>query len=74
VWPSKGDFMPHRHSPTSKHVQAKKLKFKILKEYCLLPKVWDPKTKEVISLEDSEYFLKGEVLLSPKHISPQLKE
>jgi len=74
VWPSEGDFMPHRHSPKSKHVQAKKLRYQILKEYRLLPKVWDPKTGEVISLKDSGHFLKAEVLVSPKHVSPQLKE
>jgi hypothetical protein len=74
VWPFTGDFMPHRHSPNSKHVQAKKLRYQILREYQLLPKVWDLKIGEVISLKDSEYFVEGEVLVSPKHLSPQLKE
>jgi hypothetical protein len=69
-----GDSMPHRHSPNSKHVKAKRLRYQILLEYKLLPKIYDPRSGEVISINDSKHFVKGEVLISPKHISPVLKE
>ena len=65
--------LPHKHSPRSKRVIAKRERFKMIQEYRSLKKLWDPERHELICLENGRYFVKGEVLKSPKHVSPQLK-
>jgi len=45
-----------------------------LQEYRSIPKVWDPVRAEVIACGTTKNFLQGEVLKSPRHISPQLDE
>jgi hypothetical protein len=54
--------------------QQKEEHYEILREYYLLQKIWDPEYYEEISLEDSQNFVMGEVLRSPIHVSPPLKE
>jgi hypothetical protein len=65
--------MPHKHSPRSKRSRAKRERFRLLLEYRLLPKVWDPERCELISLRETENFEMGEVLKSPRFTSPSLK-
>jgi len=66
--------LPHKHSPNSKYYKKKRERWKILQEYRSIPKVWDPVRAEVIACGTTKNFLQGEVLKSPRHISPQLDE
>jgi hypothetical protein len=75
--------MSHKRSRKSKWLKKKRKRYeeyirkKLAKiELKNIPKIFDHKEKEVISLEKGYYIdiEEGEVLYSPKHISPILKK
>jgi len=71
--------MVHKRSKKSKYWKKQKEKFeKILAKIELknIPKIFAHKEKEVIALEKGYYvdIEEGEVLYSPKHISPIIKK
>jgi hypothetical protein len=71
--------MSHKRSKKSKYWRKRKEDFErflMRLELKNIPKIFDHKEKEVIAL-DKGYFIdieEGEVLYSPKHISPILKK
>jgi hypothetical protein len=71
--------MVHKKSKKSKYWEKRKEdfeKFLMRLELKNIPKIFDHKGKELISLEKG-YFIdieEGEVLYSPKHISPIIKK
>jgi len=75
--------MSHKRSRKSKWLKKKREKYeeylrkKLMRlELKNIPKIFDFKEKEVISL-DKGYYIdieEGEVLYSPKHISPIIKK
>jgi Skp family chaperone for outer membrane proteins len=75
--------MSHKRSRKSKWLKKKRERYeeyirkKLAKiELKNIPKIFDYKEKEVIALEKGYYIdiEEGEVLYSPKHISPILKK
>ncbi|MEM2178226.1 MAG: hypothetical protein QW272_05340 [Candidatus Methanomethylicaceae archaeon] len=73
--------MVHKRSRKSKYWKEKKERYEKYLERILIknelkniPKIFDYKEREVVAIEKGIYIEEGEVLYSPKYVSPIIKK